>query len=123
MTEYVTVAEVDTLLGAGWAGTGDSARAVLMANAWLSAKPLPAFSPIPAEVVQAGAEIAREAAAGKLYASREAGLLSKSVEADGVSSSKTYASGARVVSEGEQLAIALLAPWLGSGNQIKLVRG
>lgn len=122
MIEYVTVAEVDALLGAGWAGAGDAARAVLMANAWLSAR-LPDLSPVPSEVKQAGAELAREAAAGKLYASREAGLLSKAVEADGVSSSKTYASGARVVSEGEQLAIALLAPWLGSGNQIKLVRG
>lgn len=123
MTDYITVAEVDALLGAGWAGTGDPARAVLMANAWLSARPLPAFSAVPAEVVQAGAELAREAAAGKLYATRETGLLSKSVEASGVSSSKTFAVGARVVSEGEQLALALLAPWLGSGNQIRLVRG
>lgn len=123
MTEYVTVAEVDTLLGAGWAGTGDPARAVLMANAWLSARPLPVFSPAPAEVVQAGAEVAREAAAGRLYADRESGLLSKSVDASGVLSSKTYAAGSRSVSAGEQLALALLAPWLGSGNQIRLVRG
>lgn len=122
MIEYVTVAEVDALLGAGWAGTGDPARAVLMANAWLSAR-LPELEPIPSEVKQAGAELAREAAAGKLYASRETGLLSKSVEASGVSSSKSFAAGSRVVSEGEQLALALLAEWLGSGNQIRLVRG
>lgn len=123
MIEYVTVAEVTDLLGAGWEGTGDPDRAVLMANAWLSAKPLPEFNPIPAEVKQAGAELSREAAAGKLYATRETGVTGKAVEAGSVSSSKTYAAGARVVSEGEAFANALLAPWLGSGNQFALVRG
>lgn len=121
--DYITVAQVDALLGAGWAGTGDPARAVLMANTWLSAKPLPAFDEVPAAVVQAGAEIAREAAAGKLYAATETGVLSKSVEAGGVSSSKTYASNARKVTAGEAFALALLAPLLGPANQIKIVRG
>lgn len=79
--DYITVAQVDALLGAGWAGTGDPARAVLMANTWLSAKPLPAFDEVPAAVVQAGAEIAREAASGALYGASETGVLSKSVEA------------------------------------------
>ena len=121
--DYITVAQVDALLGAGWAGTGDPARAVLMANTWLSAKPLPAFEEVPAAVVQAGAEIAREAAAGKLYTTNETGVLSKSVEADGVSSSKTYSSSARTVTAGEVFALALLAPLLGPAGQIKLVRG
>lgn len=121
--EYITVAQVDALLGAGWAGTGDPARAVLMANTWLSAKPLPAFEEVPAAVVQAGAEIAREAAAGNLYAAAETGVLSKSVEAGGVSSSKTYSSSARTVTAGEVFALALLAPLLGPAGQIKLVRG
>ncbi|MEE4465414.1 hypothetical protein V2S84_25390, partial [Azotobacter chroococcum] len=82
MTDYITVSQVDELLGAGWEGTGDKDRAVLMANAWLSAKPLPEFDEVPAAVVQAGAEVAREAAAGRLYAAYEAGVLAKSVEAD-----------------------------------------
>jgi hypothetical protein len=120
--DYITVAQVDALLGAGWAGTGDPARAVLMANTWLSAKPLPAFDEVPAAVVQAGAEIAREAAAGKLYAATETGVLSKSVEAGGVSSSKTYSPSARAVTAGEAFALALLAPYLSAG-QIRLVRG
>ncbi|MFC0666246.1 hypothetical protein ACFSKY_00125 [Azotobacter chroococcum] len=122
MTDYITVSQVDELLGAGWEGTGDKDRAVLMANAWLSAKPLPEFDEVPAAVVQAGAEVAREAAAGKLYAATEVGVLSKSVEADGVSSSKTYVAGARAVTAGEAFAMALLAPYLSYG-QIKLVRG
>lgn len=121
--DYITVAQVDALLGAGWAGTGDPARAVLMANTWLSAKPLPAFDEVPAAVVQAGAEIAREAAAGKLYTANETGVLSKSVEAGGVSSSKTYSSSARTVTAGEAFALALLTPLLGPAGQIKLVRG
>lgn len=121
--DYITVAQVDALLGAGWAGTGDPARAVLMANTWLSAKPLPAFDEVPAAVVQAGAEIAREAASGALYGASETGVLSKSVEAGGVSSSKTYSSSARTVTAGEVFALALLAPLLGPAGQIKLVRG
>lgn len=121
--DYITVAQVDALLGAGWAGTGDPARAVLMANTWLSAKPLPAFDEVPAAVVQAGAEIAREAASGALYGASETGVLSKSVEAGGVSSSKTYSSSARTVTAGEAFALALLAPLLGPANQVKMVRG
>ena len=69
MTEYITIAQVDSLLGSAWTTEDKKARAVLMANVWLSAKPLPAFSEVPAAVVQAGAEIAREAAAGALYLS------------------------------------------------------
>lgn len=120
--DYITVAQVDALLGAGWAGTGDPARAVLMANTWLSAKPLPAFEEVPAAVVQAGAEIAREAASGALYRATETGVLSKSVEAGGVSSSKTFSATARTVTAGESFAMALLAPYLSAG-QIRLVRG
>ena len=123
MTDYITTAQVDALLGAGWAGTGDPARAVLMANTWLTAKRLPAFDVVPDSVVQAGAEVAKEAAAGRLYQATETGVLSKSVDANGVSSSKTYSSSARTVTAGEVFALALLAPLLGPAGQIKLVRG
>lgn len=123
MTEYITIAQVDDLLGPDWAAEDKKARAVLMANTWLTGKRLPAFDPVPGAVVQAGAEVAREAAAGKLYQSREVGLLGKSVNADGVSSSKTYsAAGGRSVSAGEAFALALLAPYLPDGNQTRMVR-
>jgi len=122
MTEYITTAQVDDLLGADWAAEDKKARAVLMANTWLTGKRLPAFDLVPAEVVQAGAEVAREAAAGKLYGSYEAGVVSKAVDADGVSSSKTYATaGGRAVSAGEAFAMALLAPYL-PGGQTRVVR-
>lgn len=123
MTDYITVAQVDELLGAGWAGIGDPDRAVLMANTWLSARPLPALDPVPDAVLQAGAEIAREAAAGRLYAAYEAGVVSKSAQAGSASSSKTFAAGGgRAVTAGEAFANALLAPYMASGSQSAVVR-
>lgn len=122
MIEYVTVAQVDTLLGAGWAGTGDPDRAVLMANTWLSAKPLPAFEVVPDAVIQACAEVAREAAAGKLYAEQGREVLETEVEAKGVSSRKVYAEGSKAISAGESFALALIRPYLrGSVMMLKRI--
>ncbi|MDI3372363.1 hypothetical protein QLG14_24355 [Pseudomonas sp. V104_10] len=123
MTIYITVEQVDALLGPTWAPDDQKARAVLMANTWLTNLGLPEFDPIPDDVIQAGAEIAREAAAGNIYGSKETGVLSKSVNADGVSSSKTYSESSRTISAGESFALALLAHYLNSSGQTKIVRG
>lgn len=123
MTTYITVEQVDALLGPTWAPDDQKARAVLMANTWLTNLGLPEFDPVPDGVIQAGAEIAREAAAGNIYGSKETGVLSKSVDADGVSSSKTYAESSRTISAGESFALALLAPYLNNSGQTKIVRG
>ncbi|MBI6945018.1 hypothetical protein JET76_27240 [Pseudomonas putida] len=123
MTTYITVEQVDALLGPTWAPDDQKARAVLMANTWLTNLGLPEFDPVPDDVIQAGAEIAREAAAGNIYGSKETGVLSKSVDADGVSSSKTYAESSRTISAGESFALALLAHYLNSSGQTKIVRG
>ncbi|HDS1744207.1 hypothetical protein [Pseudomonas sp. M2] len=123
MTTYITVEQVDALLGPTWAPDDQKARAVLMANTWLTNLGLPEFDPVPDDVIQAGAEIAREAAAGNIYGSKETGVLSKSVDADGVSSSKTYAESSRTISAGESFALALLAPYLKNSGQTKIVRG
>jgi hypothetical protein len=122
MTEYITIAQVDELLGAGWAGTGDPARAVLMANVWLTERLRTAFDTVPAEVVQAGAEIARDAAAGLLYGAQERDVVSSSVTAGPVTTAKTFSAGAKARTAGESFALALIRPWL-TGSQIKLVRG
>ena len=122
MIAYISVEQVDALQGVDWAPEEKKPRAVLMANTWLTNLSLPEFDPIPEDVVQAGAEIAREAAAGNIYGAKEAGVLSKSVDADGVSSSKTYAESSRAISAGESFALALLAQYLGAG-QVKIVRG
>ncbi|MDM9594750.1 hypothetical protein QU617_15685 [Pseudomonas guariconensis] len=123
MTIYITVEQVDALLGPTLATDDQKARAVLMANTWLTNLGLPEFDPVPDDVIQAGAEIAREAAAGNIYGSKETGVLSKSVDADGVSSSKTYAESSRTISAGESFALALLAPYLNNSGQTKIVRG
>ncbi|WP_054882163.1 hypothetical protein [Pseudomonas sp. NBRC 111128] len=123
MTIYITVEQVDALLGLTWAPDDQKARAVLMANTWLTNLGLPEFDPVPDDVIQAGAEIAREAAAGNIYGSKETGVLSKSVNADGVSSSKTYSESSRTISAGESFALALLAHYLNSSGQTKIVRG
>jgi len=123
MTIYITVEQVDALLGPTWAPDDQKARAVLMANTWLTNLGLPEFDPVPDDVIQAGAEIAREASAGNIYGSKETGVLSKSVDADGVSSSKTYSEYSRNISAGESFALALLAHYLNSSGQTKIVRG
>ncbi len=123
MTIYITVEQVDALLGPTWAPDDQKARAVLMANTWLTNLGLPEFDPVPDDVIQAGAEIAREASAGNIYGSKETSVLSKSVDADGVSSSKTYSESSRSISAGESFALALLAHYLNSSGQTKIVRG
>lgn len=123
MTEYITIAQVDGLLGSDWAAEDKKARAVLMANTWLAERLTATFSEVPDAVVQAGAEIAREAAAGALYGATETGVTSKSVTAGDVSSSKSYSSSSRKLTAGEVFAEALLRPYLGNTNQIRLVRG
>jgi hypothetical protein len=122
VTTYISVAQVDALLGANWTTEDKKPRAVLMANTWLTNLGLPVFDPVPDDVVQAGAEVAMEAAAGRIYGSKETGITEKSVSADGVSSSKSFSESSRTISAGESFALALLAHYLGSG-QVKVVRG
>lgn len=114
MTDFITVADVDAQLGPGWAGTGDAVLSVSMANAWLTAKIQRAVpDPLPTEIMAAGAQVAKEAAAGNLYKSTQKEVLSKTVSAQsGTSVSKTYATGSSDLSASENFALALLAPWI-----------
>ncbi|SED30492.1 hypothetical protein SAMN04490185_3219 [Pseudomonas frederiksbergensis] len=124
MTDFITVAYVDTLLGPGWAGTGDPVLAVSMANAWLTAKIKRVVpDPVPAEIKTAGAQIAKEAAAGNLYKATQKEVLSKTVSAQsGTSTSKTYAAGSKDLSAGENFAMALLVPWTKRSGVMMLKR-
>lgn len=127
MKTFITVADVDGFLGADWTSADKKDRAVLIANVWMTNRNLPDIEPMPEEWKQAGAEVAREAAAGRIYGSRETGVASKSVKAGDVSSSKTFRDGAQSYTAGESLALALLSPWLkssgGGMSQFKLARG
>lgn len=114
--DYVTTQTIATSLDdVDWAATGNSSQAVLLANAWLNEKRLIAFDVVPNAVLAAGAYIAQEVIAGKLYQGRKDGIVvSKSVKAGPVTSSKTFAAGAdgQAISAGEQMALALIAPYI-----------
>ncbi|MEZ2742669.1 hypothetical protein ACBP93_08560 [Paenalcaligenes hominis] len=122
MRTFVSVAEVDDLLDEAWSAPEAKHRAVLMANVWLENQSLPEIDPIPDAWKQAGAEIAKEAAAGKLYAATETGVLSKAVDADGVSVSKTFSTTAQNLSAGEVFALALIKPWLAKRSGVMMLK-
>lgn len=124
MTEHITIAQVDGLLGSDWTTEDKKARAVLMANTWLTQKRLPEFAEVPDAVVQAGAEVAREAAAGRLYAAKDREVLSVTNRVEGaVTKTTSYAQGSVEIPEGIAFAMALLAPYIGSGGQSRVIRG
>lgn len=122
MNEYVTVATVDTLLGAGWQNTGDADQAVLEANVWLSARNLP-YDPVPAAVERAGALLAQEAANAGLYVDTTGDVKRKSVKAGEVSSETEYTVGDNRKSGTMRLILDLLKPWMGSGSTFDVRRG
>ncbi|WP_434695341.1 protein singed [Pseudomonas sp. Z1-14] len=130
MATYITVADVDAILGALWAPDDKKARAVLQANAYLTSLNLVGIDmdAIPAEVKQAGAELAAVAAEGKLYQQHTEGSLeAKTVKAGSVSTSKTFASldfsKTTSLPDGVQFALALLQPWMSSMFSFRVDRG
>ena len=121
MATYIAVADVDATLGPAWATEDKKSRAVLQANAYLASLSLAGvdMGVIPDEVKQAGAELAKVAAEGKLYQQKTEGSLeAKTVKAGSVTTSKTFASldSSKIIAQpGDvQFALALLAPWRSS---------
>ncbi|KGA31122.1 hypothetical protein [Pectobacterium odoriferum] len=136
MTTFITVADVDELLGADWTEEGKKAKSVLMANAWMNGLNLnlPCNKQthqiiIPEDVKQSGAYAALAAANGGLYQQKtDSGVVtSKSVDADGVSVSKSFAelatNSTALLNSDLQLALALLRPYGANPSQIRVVRG
>lgn len=118
MATYITVADVDAILGSDWATEDKKARAVMQANAYLTSLNLVGvdMDAVPDEVKQAGAELAKVASEGKLYQQKTEGSLeAKTVKAGSVTTSKTFASmdGSKIIAQpGDvQFALALLSPW------------
>lgn len=124
MTDFITVADVDEALGQGWASAGDSVLAVAMANAWLTAKIKRAVPEVvPDAIKSAGVQVAKLAAAGKLYKDTEREVQSKTVSAQaGTSTSKTYVAGSVDRSTGENFALDLIAPWTRRAGTVMLKR-
>lgn len=127
--EYITVADVDAALGAAWAADAEKSRYVAMANAYLNAQTLRPVDPesIPGAIVAAGIELAAAAAAGELYQQKTEGeVMSKSVKAGSVSSSKTFASvtgTSAALPARIQYALALIDPWKASVFSFAVHRG
>ena len=114
-----------SLQDANWASNGNANLSVMLANAWLSSKSLPNFEIVPVDILMAGALIAQSIAKGEMYQGRTEGVVvSKSVKAGDVSSSKTYASGTdgEPISQAEQQALLLLAPYLVKTKGYRQVR-
>ncbi|MDA7021067.1 MAG: protein singed [Pseudomonas sp.] len=121
MATYITVADVDATLGPAWVAEDKKSRAVMQANAYLTSLNLAGvdMDAIPEEVKQAGAELAKVAAEGKLYQQKTEGSLeAKTVKAGPVTTSKTFASldSSKIIAQpGDvQFALALLTPWRSS---------
>jgi hypothetical protein len=121
MATYITVADVDTILGTDWTTPEKKDRAVMQANAYLTSLNLSGvdMDAIPDEVKQAGAELAKCADDGVLYQQQSSGSLeAKTVKAGSVTTSKTFgaidSSSTKAQAEGIQFALALLNPWLRS---------
>ncbi|MBJ9110775.1 protein singed [Citrobacter sp. FDAARGOS_156] len=136
MITYITVADVDQILGADWTNPSKKSKSVLMANTWMNGLNLkmPCDNRtyeviIPDDVKQAGAYAAQAAANGGLYQQKtnSGSLLSNSVDADGVSVSKTFAelavNSTALLDSDLQLALAMLKPYGVNQSQIRLVRG
>lgn len=118
MATYITVADVDAILGSDWTTEDKKARSVMQANAYLTSLNLVGvdMDAVPVEVKQAGAELAKVASEGKLYQQKTEGSLeAKTVKAGSVTTSKTFASldSSKIIAQpGDvQFALALLSPW------------
>ncbi|WP_409292287.1 MULTISPECIES: protein singed [Pseudomonas] len=130
MATYITVADVDGILGAGWAAGDLKQEAVFEANAYLTALNLVGIDmdDIPNDVKEAGARLAKCASQGKLYQQQTEGSLeAKTVKAGSVSTSKTFGSidKTRTIAQPAcvQLALALLTPWRSNPFAFAVKRG
>lgn len=130
MATYITVADVDAILGPDWAAPELKEEAVFEANAYLTALNLVGIDmdDIHDDVKQAGARLAKCASQGKLYQQQTEGSLeAKTVKAGSVSTSKTFGSIDKTSTVAQpacvQLALALLAPWRSNPFSFAVKRG
>lgn len=115
---FVTIADVDTILGVDWTTQDKKAMAVNQANVWLGAKNFcKGLDPIDDAIKQAGAYLAQLSANDKLYVTQTDGTVTeKTVKAGDVSVSKKFAEGLEIGKSSEmQFIDDLLKPFLCSG--------
>jgi len=121
MTQYITVEDVDLVLGDAWADEAAKPMAVAQSNDWLTARQIPADVD-DERITRAGAYLAKMAAGGTLYADSEGAVKSERVKADTVEVETSFQDGARAVA-GDMLYIRdLLRPWLNPfGSSVRIL--
>ena len=122
MIEFVTVADVDSVLGAGWEGSGDKELAILQANTYLNTLKFKAWEVQPEAVTTAGAYLAKESVDGSLYADSDGIMKREKVKADTVEYEGELADGSAPRSGALQFVDALLSPWVIKRGSVELLR-
>lgn len=116
---FITVEEVDTLLGSAWTTSDKKASSVLQANTWLSAKRFcRGIEPVIDNAIKiAAAYLASLSSSGLLYVTKTDGTVTeKTVKADTIQVTKKYADGQEVGKSLEmQFVDDLLKPFLCGG--------
>ena len=119
---FVTIKDVDTILGDTWATQDKKAAAVNQANVWLSTKNFcSGLTPtVDNAIKQAGANLALLSSQNLLYVSRTDGVVTeKSIKADTVAVTKKYAEGSETGKSAEMMFIDdLLRPFLCKGGAV-----
>ncbi len=118
---YITVEQVDSLLGSEWADPAAKPLAVQQANDWLTAKGVP-VDVDDDRITRAGAYLAKMAAADTLYADTRGDVKRKRVKADAVEVDTEYADGARAVAGDMRYIEDLLRPWLRPFGSVSILK-
>lgn len=122
MIEYVTVSDVDTILGAGWDGGADRDAAVYQANAYLNEYRFKSWETQPEAVTHAGAVLAKESATGNLFSDSAAAVKRKKVKADTVETETEFQDGAVPKSGAMKFVDSLLAPWIAKRGAVQILK-
>lgn len=116
---FVTIEDVDTILGATWAAQDKKAAAIQDANDWLNGmKFCKGLEPIADPIKRAGAYLSRLSSQDLLYTTQTDGVVTeKTVSAQqGTSVSKKYAVGQEKGKHADMQRVeSLLKPYLCSG--------
>lgn len=105
---FITVAEAESILGAGFAPDGDKARLIQLANVWMKNEVGAVPDPIDPLLKDAACEIIKGIIAKVIYAGIARQTTSESVKADTVQVTESFAEGSVEISEYEQIAKAYI---------------
>lgn len=114
---YITIEDVDNLLGVDWTTQDKKAISVVQANTWLNARKicLPDDT-VPDAILLAGANLAKLSSENKLYQNIDGVVKREKVKADTVEVETEYKDGSESAVSGDiQFINDLIAPYLCRG--------